>query len=390
MHLSIAAALSTLGEVHKASEVLLRPEDSARFNDAKLPGECREDRVIVRPDGALLLLVESGPTRLPMNSRSQFALVGAVLPSAWAWADPTKRTDPAPLARVNLDARDIHCLTQGGEIHRGATVGTTPEGLVALRARPENTITINVVGSADPEKVIAAWNAAAERMKASGRTFILPTRTPKDGDRLDSFTVAELDGLPAGARFEFGDLPSLVKHADGWRKVGPEPYTIHVGAYDRPDRTLVLPKPEVKPAKNGDRLVDLTAAQIDALPEGATFQGQGRTLTKRAGGWRDGVGGGYCDGKSLLHCASPLRFLMLPAPSPKVGDRWLDLTNEQRQSLPVGAVIKEEGCITVAVWTRLPSGWSKAVVDTASSVLFRTDTGEPTKTSTIAFLPVSK
>lgn len=72
---------------------------------------------------------------------------------------------------------------------------------------------------------------------------------------------------------------------------------------------------------------------------------------------------------------------------PRVGDRWGDLGAEQRAGCSVGTVIKEEGCITVAVWTRLPSGWSKTVINTSAATFQGVDDREPATTSVIAYLP---
>lgn len=72
---------------------------------------------------------------------------------------------------------------------------------------------------------------------------------------------------------------------------------------------------------------------------------------------------------------------------PRVGDQWGDLDDNQRSALPVGAVIKEEGCITVVIWTRLPFGWSTVAVDTSATELHSVGSDEPTKTSVVAYLP---
>lgn len=391
MRPSIAAALSTLGEDHPASLVLLRPEDSARFAIAP-DGSPRSDRVSVRPDGSLLLFVVTGaPPYL-----SSITIVGAVEPAAWTWADPKKR-QPAPLARVNLDARDIHCLTQGGEIHRGATVGTTTDGRAALQAAARPLTFAGIDLRPSMQAFPRFWAAALSIKPADA------ARTPKDGDTLGSLTVSDLNGLPVGARFVREPYMPIVKTAhngwvtpDGTHRSAVEVLSTRItGALDR---TLVLPVTKRTP-KDGDRLDSFTAAELDGLPVGSRFElPDFPVLERTADGWRKDSHATYphtivIGSQELGH-----RTLVLPKPAeapkpaapPKVGDRWGNLTPDQRAALPVGTVIKEEGRITVATWTRLPSGWSRVVVDTSATALYIANTCEPTKTSVIASLPVSK
>ena len=366
MRPSIAAALSMLGPIHSADTVLLTATDVDRFADVEGPTDGRR-RVIERPDGSLILMLEFEDDNFGLT----YAFVGAVPKDAWTWADPKKR-QPAPLARVNLDARDIHCLTQGGEIHRGATVGATTDGRAALQAATSKPVTINL---ADPEKVIAAWNAAAERMNASGRTPIA-TRTPKDGDRLDSFTAAELDALPVGARFE---LPG--RRLDPLVKTSPTHWADSAFCGDRSGvavkamclghRTLVLPKPAEapKPAaspKVGDRLRDLTPEQRANLPIGTVLAPDmpGRfPMTKGDDGrWRDSRYPEPCE-TQWLNLDRPILSLPTPPAAPKVGDRWGALNDDQRAALPVGTSMVRTcaGKAAIATLTPDPRSGSGAV-----------------------------
>lgn len=393
MRPSIAAALSTLGPIHSADAVLLAPTDVDRFADVEGPTDGRR-RVIERPDGSLILMLEFEDDNFGLT----YAFVGAVPKDAWTWADPKKR-QPAPLARVNLDARDIHCLTQGGEVHRGATVGTTTDGRAALQAatRP---LTFAGIDLRPSMQAFPGFWAAALSIKPAD-----VTRTPKDGDRLDSFTAAELDALPVGARFDDnGGLSLIVKGPHGWSRAG---ITGTAGFCTSADmkalcfgsRTLVLPKPAEapKPApspKVGDRLRDLTPEQRANLPIGTVLAPDmpGRfAMTKGDDGrWRDSHHPGPCETQWLKLDRAIVSLPAPPLAAPKVGDRWGALNDDQRAALPVGTVLKEEGCITVAAWTRLPYGWSQVVVDTSATAFYIVDTCEPTKTSVIAFAPVSK
>ena len=454
MRPSIAAALSTLGPIHSADTVLLTATDVDRFADVEGPNEGHR-RVVVRPDGSLLLVVEFDA---PTFDQMSYAFVGAVPKDAWTWADPKKR-QPAPLAlgvreiklgvadldalanggsatwslgspkivltadadaraalrpaapaRVNLDARDIHCLTQGGEIHRGATVGTTTDGRAALRCGDlvDSLLSLNnlfavgaietatgkgldtmaadrfglIRGDGEPDaafraRIRASMTKPADATPAPkpaapvrpvahatftvdefgrmltefGRTGKV-TRTPKDGDALGSFTPDGLDALPEGAQFVGpthdpadpggpGYIP-LTKGTDGrWHGLRTPLTSAAVSMLS--GRTLVLPVTKRTP-KDGDRLDSFTAAELDGLPVGARFDdnnGGLSPLVKGPHGWSRAGAAGFCTSADMRSLGLESRTLVLPKPaaSPKVGDRLRDLTPEQRANLPIGTVV---------------------------------------------------
>jgi len=381
MRPSIAAALSTLGPIHSADAVLLRPADVSRFDDLKGEYEATDRRIIERPDGSLILMWEFDPTGSGGYDKEevQFALVGAVPEGAWMWADPKLRA-----AKVSLDARDIHCLTQGGEIHRGATVGTTPTGLVALQGASKHvymTCTPFRVPSVFTEEMIAAFNEGAERLRSSkpaDRLDMRPTPKPAirvkssaapssprpvtaivddpepivvaslDGRTLGSLTPAEEAAIPDGAEALPPSrlTPTFTRSKGQW--ISPEGYAQQT--WDS-ERVIRLPKPARTP-KNGDRLDSFTAAELDALPVGSRFSCHQAVATKNGPkSWKDvfdrqGIDYDYTSAEVLGLCGGS-RTLVLPkpveapkpAPSPKVGDRWGDLTPEQRRAMPVGTVL---------------------------------------------------
>ena len=455
MRPSIAAALSTLGPLHSADTVLLAPTDVDRFADVEGPDEGNR-RVVVRPDGSLLLVVEFDA---PTFAEVRYALVGAVPKDAWAWADPKKRQPaplalgvreiklgaadldaianggsatwslgspkivltadadaraalrPAPLARVNLDARDIHCLTQGGEIHRGATVGTTPTGLVALQAATSKAARIAALNHDDcvdairfafttrtpkpaaPVRPVAHATFTVDEFSSMltefGRTGKV-TRTPKNGDTLGSFTPDGLDALPVGAAFVCADGGPLTKRADGlWYGWGSPVPSVQLRAEADEDRTLILPAAKRTP-KDGDRLDSFTVAELDGLPVGARFVIDGfATYTNCASGrWGTADWPGVYDSGEVLSAGPSQRTLVLPKPaeapkpaaSPKVGDRWGALNDDQRAALPMGTVLGAIDGLTPVV--KVGSGWVD--VEDGGKV------GGFVPGRTIAFLPVSK
>jgi uncharacterized protein YodC (DUF2158 family) len=105
---------------------------------------------------------------------------------------------------------------------------------------------------------------------------VQPTRTPKDGDRLGSFTVAELGALPPGAKFERAEDSALIKGADGmWARAGSGRQwmaaDILTAGFDG-SRILVLPKPAAEASITPGSVVCLRsggpAMTVDFIEDG--------------------------------------------------------------------------------------------------------------------------
>jgi hypothetical protein len=153
-------------------------------------------------------------------------------------------SDAAPLARVNLDARDIHCLTQGGEIHRGATVGTTPEGLVALQAAEKRERRFYTI--AQPLGVFVAGGTS----DLSGSIWIGLTpapKPPKVGDRWGDLTTEQRASLkPGTAMYRMcSGKQAIAVLGTIWRVIC-DGVTREVPAEDLADDNAILSLPESK------------------------------------------------------------------------------------------------------------------------------------------------